>query len=92
LYPFGCQDWIDPQSILGVIVVIHGEIGEVTRGSQTHTKLLDNNIFFYNAKYIQDGYYGRLVPIALPSLDSIEWQLPDMGTSEVFHAKLLEDF
>lgn len=72
--------------------MMHGEIGELSRGTRTHAKLLDDSIFFYNAKYIQDGRYGRLVPIALPRFDSTEWPLPDMGTSEAFRSKLRQDF
>lgn len=44
--PFGCEEWIDPQNILGVIVVIHEEIWEVTHGSMPHAKLLDHSVFF----------------------------------------------
>jgi len=37
------------------------------------------------------GPYGKLLPIALPPFDSVEWQLPDIRTSEAFRAKLRQD-
>lgn len=95
LYPSACEDWIDPLSILGIIVVVHGEIGELTRGFRTHTELLEENVFFYNAQYIPrrgGQQYGQLIPIPLPPFDSPEWPLPDMTTSEAFRSKLRHDF
>ena len=95
LYPSEYKDWVHPQSILGVIVVMHSEIGELTRGNRLHSELLADSIFFYNALYKprrEPGGFGRLEPIALPSFDSPEWPLPDMSTTESFRAKLRQDF
>jgi hypothetical protein len=40
------EDWVDPLSLLGVIVVLHTEIGEAQRNGRAHSDLLENGIFF----------------------------------------------
>jgi len=95
LYPSPCEDWIDPRSILGVIVVLHAEIGEATCGGRSHRELLEDSIFFYNATFRPPGpqsRYGKFIEIPLPLLESPDWPLPDMSTSEAFRAKLWKDF
>ena len=95
LYPSNFIEWIDPKSILGIIVVVHAEIGELTRGSRSHRELLDDGVFFYNASYLPRtgaSQFGQLDPILLPGFDSSEWSLPSMATSESFRAKLRIDF
>lgn len=95
MYPSGYEDWIDPKSILGVIVVLHAEIGEAIRGSRSYKELLDDSVFFYNAAFKPadlPATYGQLIPIPLPPFHSSEWPLPDMATSEAFRAKFWRDF
>lgn len=84
LYPSTFNDWVDPRSIMGHVVVVHAEIGELTRGSRTHAELLHDSIFFYNAMYIPKSSptgFGRVVPIPLPDFNSPKWPLPDMSTT-----------
>jgi hypothetical protein len=46
LYPSTCRDWIDPDSILDVICVMHADIGEATsRLSHTQTTSARLSIF-----------------------------------------------
>lgn len=95
LYPSNFIEWIDQKNILGIIVVVHTEIGELTRGSRSHRELLDDGVFFYNASYLPGtgaSQFGQLDPILLPGFDSSEWSLPSMATSESFRAKLRIDF
>lgn len=95
LYPSDYQDWVDPKCIMGIIVVMHSEIGELTRGTRSHLELLEDSVFFYNSSYIprsSPSTFGKLQPIALPSFDSPDWPLPDMWTTEAFRAKLRHDF
>jgi len=78
-----------------VIVVIHAEVGELTRGNRSHSELLQDSVFFYNALYrppCDRTTLGTIVPIALPAFDSPDWPLPDMATTESFRAKLRLDF
>ncbi|KAG0573080.1 hypothetical protein KC19_VG147200 [Ceratodon purpureus] len=94
LYPSKFEDCVDPNSILGIIVVVHADIGEATRGIRTHKDLLGESLFFYNAFYIlpqATGRYGQVVSIPLPPLDSLDWPLPDMATSEAFRSKFRND-
>ena len=80
---------------MGVIVVIHAEVGELTRGNRSHSELLQDSVFFYNALYRPPSdrtILGTLVPIALPAFDSLDWSLPDMATTELFRAKMRLDF
>jgi len=51
LYLSKYEDWVTPQSILGVIVVTHVKIGKLTCGSRLHSQLLEDSNFFYNAFY-----------------------------------------
>lgn len=94
LYPSAYEDWIDPKSILQVICVSHAEIGELSKGSRSHKKLLEESIFFYNSFYHPSlkGDYGRVEPIALPEFLDEAWPLPDMATTEAFRAQMREDF
>lgn len=95
LYPSNCDDWIDVRSIIGVVWVLHADIGEAQRGHRTHEELLENGIFFYNAMYIphsRASRRGRLELILLPRFDDPEWPLPDMSTSEHFRFCLRRDF
>lgn len=95
LYLAAYEDWIDPKSIQGIIVVVHAEIGELTRGDRSHKELLNDAVFFYNASYIPKSSrstFGHIQPIPLPPFDSPDWPLPDMHTSESFRARLRLDF
>lgn len=89
------KDWVHPESIIGVIVVLHAEIGQRTRGVMSHAELLRDNVFFYNATYIPRSSpltFGTVIPIPLPGLESGEWPLPDMYTTEAFRARFRTEF
>lgn len=94
LYPSNFTDWVDPQSIMGIIVVVHAEIGELTCGNRSHAELLQDSVFFYNASYIprsSQSTFGKLIPIGLPDFNSPDWPLPDMSTTEAFRKFFRED-
>ena len=46
MYASYFEDWVDPLSVLGVIVVLHTEIGEAQRNGRAYSDLLENGIFF----------------------------------------------
>ena len=95
LYLSDFTDWMSPKSILDVIVVVHAEIGEAQHGNQSHKELLQNNVFFYNAKYIpqkSEAGSSNLKMLPLPSFDSPDWPLPDMVTTEAFRAQMRHGF
>ena len=46
------EDWVDPLLLLGVIVVLHTEIGEAQRNGRAHSDLLENGIFFCGNTYV----------------------------------------
>lgn len=76
-------------------MVLHAEIGERTRGVRSHAELLRDNVFFYNATYIPRSNsltFGTVIPIPLPGLESAEWPLPDMYTTEAFRARFRTEF
>ncbi|CAM6086143.1 unnamed protein product [Calypogeia fissa] len=94
IYPTQCEDWQDPYSIKDLVVVVHGAIGEVTRGSRSHKDLLESGIFFYDASYVppsSKGKLGKLIPTSSPPLDDPSWPIPDMSSSESFRARLYSD-
>jgi len=95
LYQSFFEDWVDPLSILGVIVVMHSEIGEATQNGRSYNKLLENGIFFSNLVYVPPTpglLYGSIEPLSLPPFSDPEWLLPDMHNSEAFRFKLRADF
>ncbi len=95
IYPTKCEDWQDPISILDVLVVLHGAIGEATRGTRTHKELLQSGILFYDSSYVppvKKGKFGKVIPIPLPQFDDPSWPIPDMHSSESFRARLFSDF
>jgi len=95
IYPSDYKDWIDPQSIIGVIYVLHADIGEACRAGRSNRELLDDGVYYYNAKYYPStvrGEYGYIEKIPLPDFDSPQWLLSDIGTSEAFRAKFRRDF
>lgn len=70
-------------------------IGERTRGVRSHAELLRDNVFFYNATYIPRSNplnFGTRLPTPLPGLESSEWPLPDMYTTEAFRARFRIEF
>jgi hypothetical protein len=75
------------------ICVVHAEVGEASKGFRNHKQLLEDSVFFYNAKYYPSttGGYGHVEAIPLPDFNNVAWPLPDMSTSEAFRAKLRED-
>jgi len=87
-------DWVHPQSIIGVIVVLHIDIGEHTRGLRSQAELLKDRIFFYDATYVprlESISFGHLVSIPLLGLNFVEWSLLDMFTTKAFRAKFCID-
>lgn len=95
LYLSYWDDWIDPASVMDVILVLHYEIGAaMIRSSRSYKQLLDNGTFFLRAVYVPksgSSLYGSLEELHLPALDDPYWPLPDMHTSEAFRAKLATD-
>ena len=88
------EDWVDPLSLLGIIVVLHTEIGEAHRNRRAHSDLLENGIFCGDT-YVPPTpcqLYGHLEPIELPSFDDLVWPLPNMHCSEAFKVKFYVDF
>ena len=95
LYLSKYVDRVDTQSLMGIITVIHAEVGEPYRQGRTDKELLCESLFFYNAIYYPrtgNAQYGHLEPIPLPSFDDPLWPLPDMATTESFRAKMRSDF
>jgi len=94
LYPSNFEDWIEPRSVTNVLYVVHAEIGEAQKGSDTYKELLQIGVYFYSAKFIPSrdpGGYGTLEEIPLPLLDTPEWPLPDMCTTESFRTEFRRD-
>jgi len=95
LYQSFFEDRVEPDSILGVIVVVHSDVGEATRNGCSYNDLLENGIFFSNIVYVPPtpgDLYGTTEPLPLPTFDDPNWPLPDMHTSEAFRAKFRADF
>ena len=95
MYALYFEDWADPLSLLGIIVVLHTEIGEARRNGAAHSDLLENGIFFCGDTYVPPTLgqlYGHLEPIKLPSIDDHAWPLPDMHCIEAFRAKFYSNF
>ena len=84
-----------PDSILGVIIVHHTDVGEATRAGRSYNELLNNSIFFSNLVYVPSTpgqLYGSTELVLFPEFNDPEWPLPDIHTSEAFRAKLRADF
>ncbi|KAG0596266.1 hypothetical protein M758_UG238500 [Ceratodon purpureus] len=95
LYLSESSDWVDPKSVINIMMVVHADIGEMYRGGRTHKEMLDDSLFFYDARYYpRTGrqQFGRVEQIPLPSFDDPMWPLRDMLTTETFRAKLRCDF
>jgi hypothetical protein len=89
------EDWVDPLSLLGIIVVLHTEIGEAQRNGRAHSGLLENGIFFFVITPMflpPHNNYMVTWSLELPSFDDHAWPLPDMHCSEAFRAKFYSDF
>ena len=95
LYLSKYVDWVDIQSLMGIIRVIHAEVGKPYQQGRTDKEILRESLFFYNAFYYPrtgNAQYGHLEPIPLPSFDDPLWPLPDMATTESIRAKMRFDF
>jgi hypothetical protein len=89
------DDWVDPDSILSVIYVLHFEVGKAIQNGRSYQSLLDNGTFFLKEVYAPPTtleLYGHLEPLPLPELDDPNWLLPDMDTSESYRTKMACDF
>jgi hypothetical protein len=95
LYLSYFDDWVDPDSILSVIYVLHIEVGEAIRNGRSYWSLLDNGTFFFKEVYVPPTtpeLYWHLEPLPLPELDDPDWPLPDMDTSESYRTKIACEF
>ena len=102
MYASYFEDWVDPLLLLGIIVVLHIEIGEAQRNGRTHSDLLEFCFCFcwfvcccccYTYVPPTPGQlYGHMEPIELSSFEDLAWLLPDMHCSEAFRAKFYADF
>jgi hypothetical protein len=95
LFPSMFEDEIEIESITGVILVMHAEVGEAIHLTRTHRELLKEGIYFYSHTYHPTkalAVYNELIPIPLPPFKDPVWPLPDMASSEAFRAKFFYDF
>lgn len=95
LFPCYYEDWVHPASIVGIIVAVHADIGELVHHDRSHRELLNASVYFFKWVYAPPAgseLYGALEEIPLPSFNSSAWPLPDMSTSECFRAKMRTDF
>jgi len=70
LYPSDYKDWIDRHSIIGVIYVLYVDIGEVYRVSWLNKELLDDGVYYYNAKY-----YPSTIPREYGYIEKSHYQI-----------------
>jgi len=95
LFPTYFDDWVDPASIVGLVVGMHAEVGTLIHHDRSARELYEASVFFYKWIYVPPAgqrLYGELEEIPLPRFSSPSWSLPDMMTSEVFRAKMRLDF
>ena len=95
LFPAFFDDWVDPASIVGLVVGMHTKVGTLIHHDRSARELHDASIFFYRWTYVSPSglhLYGELEEIALPGFSSLSWSLPDMLSSETFQAKMQLDF
>jgi len=73
---------------------MHAEVGEPSKGCRNYEELLEESVYFYNARYyppIASGY-GHVEAIPLLDFNDVVWPLPDLSMSEAFRAKSHQDF
>ena len=95
LFPSYFDDWVDPASIVGLVVAMHAEVGALIHPDQSAWELREVSIFFYRWVYVPPAgqrLYGELEEIPLPGFSAPTWALPDMMTSETFRAKMRSEF
>lgn len=81
------------ESFTGAFEDIHVDFGELLYSGCTGSELVTRQIFLFNATYVlprRDGC-GKLVPIKAPTLDSIDWPLPDSYTLVAFKQRIEVD-
>ena len=95
LYVSHSKDWVHPTSIIGLIFVLHAEIGEAKPNGRSHAELLEIGTFFLGGFYLpwtNDTPYWKVEALSLLEFNDVEWPLPDMHTSEAFKTRLTFDF
>lgn len=88
------EDWVSPECVLDVILVLHHEIGEALRNGRTHKQLLENGTFYLRGVYVPAcglDLYSKIEALPLPQLKDQDWPIPDMNTSESFRLKMAID-
>ena len=94
LYASYWEDWMSPECVLDVILVLHHEIGEALRNGRIHKQLLENGTFFLRGMYVPasgSDLYDNIEVLPLPQLKDQDWPVPDMNTLESFRLKMAMD-
>ena len=79
IFPSNFEEWEPVESFTGTFEAIHVDFGELIYFGCLSSELVSRGIFFFSHTYVtprRDGY-GNLTPIQSPSLDSLEWPMPD---------------
>jgi hypothetical protein len=96
LFPSYFDDWVEPGSMVGLITVMHADIGTRIYYDRSPRELREASIYFFKFVYVpptsSSGLYGDLEELPPMGFGTLDWPLPDMGTSEAFRAKLRRDF
>ena len=72
LFPSMFEDEMETESITGVILVMHAEVGKAIHLARTHKELQKEDIYFYSHTYHlakNPAVYGELIPILLPPFE-----------------------
>ena len=87
------EDWQPINSIIG-FEAFHAKIGKQMYKNLSGTVLAKQGIFFYDSIYrvprAATGF-GAIQPYALPALDSCEWPIPTIDTSEAYWFKIYKE-
>lgn len=71
LYASYWEDWVLPMSVLGMILVLHHEVGEATQNGRGYKELMADGTFYLRVVYVPwsgSELYGSLETLRLPKL------------------------
>lgn len=79
IFPSNFYEWEAIETLSGTFEAFHTDYSKVLYADCSANELAAKEVFFYDATYeVPRGTgCGNLIPIATPTVDSLEWPLPD---------------
>lgn len=90
IFPSNFYEWEAIETFSGTFEAIHKDYGTLLYAGCSANELVAKEVFFYDATYeVPRGTgYGNLIPMSAPTVDSLEWPIPDTLSVASFRRRI----